>query len=270
MILKRPHVIGLSVAAVLAIVLLNLPTQATARLKFAISSLFLPLFGLAKTADLASDAAGPRLLPKSVLVKEVEKLRRENEQLKIEVLQTRELARENAALRDLIGWQKQLPWKSRIAQVITRDPANWWRSLQINLGSDDGVMKDLPVITPNGLVGRVQEVGPGSSRVALLGDPHCPVSAVVDNPSRDTGTIVPGEATVLDESIVEMTYITRHSQAIPGQKVFTSGLGGIFPKGIIIGHITETNSVGYGLYLEARVKLSADLQELEEVFVVFP
>ena len=82
--------------------------------------------------------------------------------------------------------------------------------------------------------------------------------------------ITPRVTTVLDESIVEMTYITRHSQAIPGQKVFTSGLGGIFPKGIPIGHITDTNSVGYGLYIEARVKLSANLQELEEVFVLFP
>jgi rod shape-determining protein MreC len=163
-----------------------------------------------------------------------------------------------------------LPWKTRVAQVISRDPANWWRSLEINLGSKDGVVKDLPVITPMGLVGRVHEVSGSSARVMLLGDPGCPVSAVVDNAARDTGSIVPGEATVLDESIVEMTYITRHSQAIPGQKVFSSGLDGVFPKGIPIGHITDTNSVGYGLYLEARVKLSANLHELEEVFVLFP
>lgn len=270
MLLKRPHVIGLSVAVVLALVFLNLPMQVSARLKLAISSLFLPLFGLTSTAEKLGDAAGVRLLPKSVLVAEVEKLRRENQELKIEVQQVRELARENSALREAVAWQRKLPWKTRIAQVITRDPANWWRSMQINLGSNDGIVKDLPVITPFGLVGRVHEVGSGYSRVVLLGDPQCPVAAVVDNEARDTGMISPGEATVLDESIVEMTYITRHSQAIPGQKVFTSGLGGIFPKGIPIGHITETNSVGYGLYLEARVKLSANLQELEEVFVLFP
>jgi rod shape-determining protein MreC len=270
MLLKRPHVIGLTVAIVLALVLLNLPTQATARLKLAISSLFLPLFGMASTAQKVGDAGGVRLLPKSVLVTEVEKLRRENEQLRIEAQQAREWARENAALREAVAWQKKLPWKTRVAQVVTRDAANWWRSIQINLGSKDGIVKDLPVITPYGLVGRVHEVGGSYSRVVLLGDPLCPVAAVVDNASRDTGMISPGDATVLDESIVEMTYITRHSQAIPGQKVFTSGLGGIFPKGIPIGHITDTNSVGYGLYLEARVKLSANLQELEEVFVLFP
>jgi rod shape-determining protein MreC len=163
-----------------------------------------------------------------------------------------------------------LPWKTRVAQVISRDPANWWRSLEINLGSKDGVVKDLPVITPMGLVGRVHEVSGSSSRVLLLGDPLCSVSARVDNAAGDTGEILPGEATVLDESIVEMTYITRHSQAIPGQKIFTSGLDTVFPKGIPIGHITETNSVGYGLYLEARVKISANLHDLEEVFVLFP
>lgn len=270
MLLKRPHVIGLSVAIVLALVLLNLPTQATARLKLAISSLFLPLFGMASTAQKVGDAGGVRLLPKSVLVTEVEKLRRENELLRIEAQQAREWARENGALREAVAWQKKLPWKTRVAQVVTRDAANWWRSIQINLGSKDGIVKDLPVITPYGLVGRVHEVGGSYSRVVLLGDPLCPVAAVVDNASRDTGMISAGDATVLDESIVEMTYITRHSQAIPGQKVFTSGLGGIFPKGIPIGHITDTNSVDYGLYLEARVKLSANLQELEEVFVLFP
>ena len=104
----------------------------------------------------------------------------------------------------------------------------------------------------------------------LLGDPKCQVPAVVDNATRDTGILMPGEASVLDESIVQLTYLSRNSQAIPGQKVFTSGLGGIFPKGIPIGQIIETNSVDYGLYLEARVKLSADLREIEEVWVLYP
>ena len=163
MIFKRPHVIGLTAALLLAIVLLNLPAQTTSRLKFALSSLFVPLFGLARTAEKASDATGARLLPKAVLANEVEKLRRENEELKIEVMQTRELSRENDALRDAVGWQKRLPWKTRVAQVISRDPANWWRNMEINLGSKDGVVKDLPVITKMGLVGRVNEVGNSTS-----------------------------------------------------------------------------------------------------------
>src|SRR5215213_3015836 len=137
MILKRPHVIGLVTAIVLALVFLNLPTQASARLKLTLSSIFMPLFGLSRAADKAGDATSARLLPKSVLAAEVEKLREENNQLRIEAQQTRELARENTALREAVAWQKKLPWKTRVAQVVTRDPANWWRSLQINLGSRD-------------------------------------------------------------------------------------------------------------------------------------
>lgn len=269
--LKRPHWWGLGAALALALVLLNLPSQTTSRLKFALSSLFLPLFGLAGSAQTLGDAGGMRALPKSVLIAQIEALRRENEELKIAAMQYQETERENALLREAVAWSKKIPWKVRLARVLTRDPANWWRTLQIDLGENAGVAKNMPVITAQGLIGRVQSVGPTSSRVTLISDPNCPVSAVVDNPGgRDTGTIRAGESSVLDESIVELTYLSRNSQVIPGQKVFTSGLGGIFPKAIPIGVITETNSVGYGLYLEARVKLYANLRDLEEVWVLYP
>jgi len=268
--LKRPHWIGLAAAVVLALVLLNLPSQATARLKFAFSSLFFPLFGLGNSAQKLGDAGGMRAVPKRTLIAEVEKLRQENDELKIEVMQARQTAQENALLREAVNWQKKLPWNKRLARVIARVPANWWRTIEIDLGREAGVLKNMPVITAEGLVGKVQEAGSSRSRVVLLGDPQCRVPAMVDDPARDTGILGPGDSSVLDESILELTYLWRHSQAIPGQKVFTSGLGGVFPKGIPIGEITQTNSVGYGLYLEARVKLSADLRDLEHVWVIYP
>jgi rod shape-determining protein MreC len=267
---KRPHWVGLAVAVVLALVLLNLSSQTTSRLKFALSSLYLPLFGLASSAQKLGEDAGMRTVPKSALIEQVEKLRRENEQLRLDAMQSQEIGRENAALREAVGWQKTTPWKLRLARVISRDPANWWHTLQIDLGSNQGVRRNMPVVSAGGLVGRIQEVGANRSRVVLVGDPQCQVPAVVDNPGRDTGTIRPGESSVLEESIVELSYLRRNSQAIPGQKVFTSGLGEFFPKGIPIGTITETNSVSYGLYLAARVKLSANLNELEEVWVLYP
>ncbi|HEV8542156.1 MAG TPA: rod shape-determining protein MreC [Verrucomicrobiae bacterium] len=269
--LKRPHWIGLIIAVLLAILLLNLPSNAASRLKAAVSSLFFPLFGLANSAQKLGDSAGIRAIPKGTLITELQTLRHENEELKIQVMQAQETARENDMLREAVAWQKKLPWNKRLARVIGRDPANWWRTIQIDLGKNAGVTKDMPVITPDGLVGKVQEAGASTSRVVLLGDPQCKVGAVVDNPGgRDTGIVGPGEASVLDESILEMTFLPRHSQAVPGQKVFTSGLGGVFPKNILIGQITQTNSIGYGLYLEARVKLSANLRDLEEVWVIYP
>jgi rod shape-determining protein MreC len=267
---RRPHVIGLSAAALLAVILLNLPSQTTARLKLAVSSLFIPLFGLAGSAQKLGESTGMRTMPKGTLIAELERLREENERLKVQQMEWQEIERENAMLRDAVTWQKRLPWKLRLARVVARDPANWWRTVQIDLGSKDGIVPNMAVITADGLVGRVQETASNLSRVVLLGDPQCKVAAIVDNAGRDPGIITPGESSVLDESIVELTYLSRHSQAIPGQKVFTSGDGGIFPKGIPIGQILQTNSVGYGLYLEARVKLFADLRQLEEVWVLFP
>src|SRR5205814_224088 len=151
------HWVGLGVAIVLALVLLNLPGHTTSRLKFALSSLYLPLFGLASSAQKLGEEGGMRTIPKGVLIEQVEKLRRENEQLRLDAIQNQEIARENTVLREAVGWQKRKDWKVRLARVISRDPANWWHTLQIDLGSNQGVTRNMPVITKEGLVGRVQE-----------------------------------------------------------------------------------------------------------------
>lgn len=268
--LNRRHYVALSLVAALALVLLNLPAQTASRLKLAVGSVFLPLFGLAGSAQKVGESAGMRILPKGTLIKEIETLRRQNEELKLDLMQAREMFRENGLLRQAVGWQQNSPWKLRLARVVTRDPANWWRTLQIDVGRRDGIVKNLPVITSEGLVGRVDAVGEHFSRVLLVGDPNCKVPAIIENEARDTGVIMPGESSVLDESIVEITYLSRHSKIQPGQRVATSGLGGVFPKGIPIGHVLDTASVGFGLYLEARVKLTADLRELEHVYVIMP
>ena len=106
------------------------------------------------------------------------------------------------------------------------------------------------------------------SQVVLLGDPNCRVSALVENETRDAGVI--GSSSPLDSSLVEMSYISRTANLKPGQNVVTSGLGGFFRKGIIIGKIADARPVEFGLYTEAHVKLAANLSALEEVWVLMP
>ena len=151
---------------------------------------------------------------------------------------------------------------------MLRDPANWWRTVQIDLGSRDGLRENLPVITATGLVGRVSSVSLTRAQVILVGDPNCRVSALVENPARDMGVLLAGGT--LDTSLVELTYLASSANLKPGQNVITSGLGGIFPKGIPIGQIVDSRSVEYGLYTDARVKLNANLGSLEQVWVLFP
>jgi rod shape-determining protein MreC len=149
-----------------------------------------------------------------------------------------------------------------------RDPANWWRTVQIDLGSRDGLRENLPVLTADGLVGRVSSVGFTRSQVVLIGDPDCRVSALVENPAHDMGVVNAGG--LLDTSLVDLTYLSGGANLKPGQNVITSGLGGIFPKGIPIGQVVDSRPVEFSLYTEARVKLSVNLGALEQVWVLFP
>lgn len=269
--LKRPRYIALSLVLLLALVLLSLPRQTASQAKLALGSFFLPLFGLASSAKNLLEKAGNSVTPRRTLLAQIAQLQRENHEFQVRERQTAELWRENDRLRQAVDWQTQAPWKLRFARVILRDPANWWRTVQIDVGERDGVAVDLPVITPQGLVGRITQVGHGRSRVALVGDPDCRVSAVVEEGSvRDYGVISSESPGIFDSSLVDLTYVNRPTAMNPGQRVLTSGLGGVFPRGILIGHIVDTNNVGFGLYTEARVKLGASLDSLEEVWVVLP
>src|ERR1019366_1912833 len=130
--LKRPHYIALGLIVLLTLAILNLPSHTTAHLKLGIGSLFLPLFGLASSTQQMAGATEEALVPRRELLKLNDDLRRENQQLRLQAMQSEETARENARLRQLVGWQHPTPWKLKLAKVVLRDPSNWWRSVPID------------------------------------------------------------------------------------------------------------------------------------------
>lgn len=265
---KQKNYIGPGIVALAAVLVLSLPSSATSRLKLAIGSLFLPLFGLANTGQQLPADLVNSVLPRRELLKEIDGLRRENQQLKVQQLQANAIANENEQLRGLLGWAKQQPWRLKLANVVTRDPANWWRTIQIDLGSRDGLTVNLPVMTSDGLVGRISSVGLTRSQVILIGDPDCHVSALVEDAAQDTGIL--SASGPLDSSLADLTYLASGANLKSGQPVVTSGFGGIFPKGIPLGAIVDSRPVEYGLYTQARVKLNVNLGALEEVWVLMP
>lgn len=265
---KQKNYLALGAVTLAALLILSLPPRVAGRLKLAIGSLFLPLVGLAGAAQQLPVAAADATMSRRELLQLTEKLRRENDQLKVQALQASAAMRENDQLRAALGWQRQTSWRLKLANVILRDPANWWRTVEIDLGSRDGVVENSPVLTADGLVGRVSAVWLTHSQVVLIGDPNCKVSALVENPAHDIGII--SASGPLDNSLVELTYLSGGAILKSGQPVVTSGLGGIFPKGIPVGQIVDSRPVEFGLYTEARVKLSANLGALEQVWVLFP
>ncbi|HAO77618.1 MAG TPA: rod shape-determining protein MreC [Verrucomicrobia subdivision 3 bacterium] len=266
---KQKNYLALGAVVFVAVLVLSLPTRATSRLKLAVGSWFLPLFGLAGAAQQLPADLADSVLPRRELLKQIDNLRRENQQFKTQAVQTAAMARENDQLRALFNWQKQSPWKLKLANVVMRDPANWWHTAQIDLGSRNGLTNNLAVLSPDGfLVGRISSVGLTRSQIILIGDPNCHVSALVENAAHDIGVLTVSGP--LDTSLVQLTYLASGANLKSGQNVVTSGLGGVFPKGIPIGQIVDARSVEYGLYTEARVKLNADLGSLEQVWVLFP
>ena len=253
---------------VLTLLVLNLPSRATTRLKLAIGSFFLPLFGLTSAAQQTAVKSGDVLVSRRELIRQLDLLRSENARLRLQATQAVEVVRENNQFRQLYGWQQRAPWRLKLANVVLRDPANWWRTVEIDLGSRDGLRENMPVMTTEGLVGRVGTVSYTRSQVVLIGDPNCKVSAIVENEARDMGVLT--VSGVFDGSLVNMEYLPPKANLKPGQSVITSGLGGVFPKGIPVGKIVDAEPAEFGLTTEADVKLSADLGALEEVWVLTP
>lgn len=227
------------------------------------------MFGLASVTKSTASAAVDRVTPKGVLIEENSRLRAENQELTLKLAQMDAIWKENANLRAQLGWREQQKWVLKPARLIARDPVNWWRSIQINLGERDGMRVNLPVVTPSGLVGRVSEVAATRSIVTLLGDPNLRVGAVVAE-TGETGIILSGAASKLDTDMVELGFLSRHSNLKPGHTVLTSGEGGVFPKWIKIGTVVDYRSKDFGLSVEARVKLSSSLSSLDLVWVLFP
>lgn len=266
---KRSYVMAFGVVLVLVLVLLNLPDHAASRAKLAVGSLFLPLFGLASSGHQLVQQVGAALVPRRTLLAQVDQARRENQELRVLATQGAEALKENTRLRQLLGWQAQSPWKGKPARIIARDTATWWRTARIDRGSRDGLRPELPVLGIDGLVGKIGEVGLTAAEVVFVGDPKCRV-AVVIRETGEQGVLSAPSSGVLDHRLVDLTHLPRHTALKPGQSAYTSGLGGIFPAGLPVGTVVDYRSVGYGLYTEARVKLSEDTSRLREVMVLLP
>jgi len=269
--LNRPHYIALGVVVLLTIVLLKLPTRAKANLKLAIRGLFLPAYALAGSSEDLAVRASYGLLSRGELIRQLQDQQKTNQLWRIYHRQAEEWKRENDRLRDLLSLQRQYQWKLKPARVVGRDPANWGKSIMLDRGSRDGVLLNSPVLAGDGLVGRVSEVGLTQSRVVLVGDPDCRVSVLVgDEKNREHGMIAPVSSSPLDNALVDLTYLSRNSKLAAGQPVVTSGIGGYFPKGIVVGQIAAFWDVGQGLYKDAQVRLAVNMNRLEEVFVMMP
>lgn len=192
-----------------------------------------------------------------------EELQAENDRLLLENVRLREIQHELALLRDLLNFRQTNPsFEVLGAHVIGRDPSNLQRYVILDVGREKGIERNMPVATDRGLVGRIYEVGEGWSRVLLIIDSSSFVNALTQS-TRANG-LVQGQ---VDGTLV-MLNIPQGETVSVGDTVFTSGLGGNFPRQILIGQITDVTRKDYEMYQEATVQPTVDFQHLEAVLVI--
>lgn len=196
-----------------------------------------------------------------------EELEAQNASLLLDIVRLREVETEAALLRDLLSFAQANPsfdiqGAHIVGRVIGRDPSNLQRYITLDVGREAGIARNMPVVTDRGLVGRVREVGAGWARVLLITDVSSSVNALTQS-TRASG-LVEGQA---DGSLV-MRNIPQGDVASVGDTVFTSGLGGNFPRQILIGQIIEVERKDYELYQTAIVQPTVDFDHLEAVLIV--
>ncbi|MCD6093261.1 MAG: rod shape-determining protein MreC [Candidatus Omnitrophica bacterium] len=225
-------------------------------------------FGLAKRLDsyLIDISRFPlRLMTSSYITKaggaslaeENRQLKQKIKELNQRIVELEEAMQENKRLRGLLSFRKE-GYTNIPAQVIGESSDSWRKVVIIDKGKRDGIRKDMAVVGKEGLIGRVVEVGLRSSRVMLIIDFNFKVAALVQR-TRDQG-IVQGNIC----SCV-MRYIDKDSDVAKGDIVISSGRGGIYPKGLVIGKVDELNEDINRLYLKARILPAVNFHRLEEV-----
>lgn len=175
------------------------------------------------------------------------------------------VASENRRLRDALDFKQATSQKLVSAHVIAHDVSSDYFGVRIDKGSEDGVRAGMGVVSHHGVVGRIHRVAKHFSDVLTLIDPTSNVDGVIER-SRARG-VISGQSKQLT---CRMKYIDRLDDVQANDTVVSSGFGGIFPKGLLIGNVISVVPSSAGILQTVTVKAAVDIYRLEEVFVVFP
>jgi rod shape-determining protein MreC len=263
--MSRTGVVALVLFGAALLALLSIGPQATRKIQATFYQAIAPFLttGSGLERQITSVRAG---------LKSLEELERENAALRVE---NRSLKATNEALRDVehevnrlrhaLNYRERSIFRLVPAEVIARDSSTWWRTVTINRGEEDGIAPEMPVLTDEGLVGRTTTVSANVSVVLLVSDENCRVAATVEGTREQgivTGERVAGSLTPL----LDLNYLSKQAQLKPGLKVYTSGVGGVFPSGLLVGSVRSFEV--RALDGQAKLTPAVDLARLEDVFVV--
>ena len=190
------------------------------------------------------------------------RMKKELDSLKIENYLYQEMLAANQRLQQLLQFRNMSDQPVIAAQVIGRDPTGWFQSVIIDKGKNSGIKLNMPVVNAEGVVGKLVSVSNNYSKVLLIIDQNSSVDCIIQR-SRDDG-ILKG----LSSGVCKLDYVLKSSDVHVGDVVVTSGLGGIFPKGIPVGEVTDVEDPPGELFKDVRIRPAVDFSKLEELLII--
>ena len=233
-----------------------------------LTQLLIPVQQVLASVGAAGDRFASAIAQIDQLRDDNARLQTENDRLTLDNVRLREQAIAGQQAERLLALQRNVPFESVPAPVIARDPSGVLHSIVLGIGTEDGVKRGHVVLSDQGLVGRVSEVGTNYSKVLLVTDSSSVVSALVQG-SRATG-IVRGQ---FGDSLI-MDWLLQTEPVKEGDVVITAGLGigdelrSLYPKGLVIGTIAQVKTAEAAAYNRAIITPAVDLRRLEHVLVV--
>src|SRR5512134_2510804 len=190
-------------------------------------------------------------------------LERDVAELQAQVIQLQQEVGETQILAALVDFSRANPENTyRAAAVIGRDPSPFLHYVIINRGSNDGILRGMPVVTDQGLIGRVEAVIADAARVQLITDPASSVNVRLQNAEEDA--TLSGSVT----GDVTLDQIPQDTALQPGDLVLTSGLGGGYPPDLIIGQVINVRARDFDLFQQATVQPVVDFNRLQIVLII--
>ncbi len=190
-------------------------------------------------------------------------LKKKIQKLEWELNQYREMAKANDRYKRLLNFHHKIDYPSVMAEVIFCDSSNWASSIFVNRGRKDGVEVNMPVVSSRGVVGQTVRVTGSYSEIQILLDSAAGISALLQR-TREEGIVTGGSS----QNKCEIRYVRQDADIQLGDKVVTSGLEGIFPKGLMIGTVKYLHFVKGDLFKDVIVQTAVDFSKLEEVLII--
>lgn len=221
-----------------------------------------PLARLGEVAASPFEAVGDWFAGIAVSQRELEQLRAQNAELRARLAELEEARQENERLRRIVAFVEERRLSQLGARVIGRPTSSWEGSIVIDRGAADGVQPGMPVLAPQGLVGQIETVSRHASRVRLITDERSGVAAMIQR-TRALG-VVRGSI----DRVLTMEYVEKGKAPMVGDVVVTSGLGGVYPKGLVVGDVIQVDARRADLYPRIVLRSRVPIDELEEVIVL--